>query len=142
MVSICTAKVCTTKNSAFAPHGVIKWSTNLAKKKKNNYFPIQHLQNLSLWWCVVFPERYELKITLSLQQTRLCYFNACTVHLLLFLFQPTNAQTCITYNTIYICGPGTSVGIATDGWTVRDRIPVGTRFSARPDRPWGPPSLL
>ena len=28
------------------------------------------------------------------------------------------------------------------GWTVRDRIPVGTRFSARPNRPWGPPSLL
>ena len=28
------------------------------------------------------------------------------------------------------------------GWTVRDRIPVGTRFYARPDRPWGPPSLL
>ena len=23
-----------------------------------------------------------------------------------------------------------------------DRIPVGARFSARPDRPWGPPSLL
>jgi len=38
-------------------------------------------------------------------------------------------------------GPGSSVGIAT-GWTVRDRIPVGTRFSARPDRPWGSPSLL
>ena len=30
----------------------------------------------------------------------------------------------------------------TTGWTARDRIPVGTRFSARPDRPWGPPSLL
>ena len=30
----------------------------------------------------------------------------------------------------------------TKGWTVRDRIAVGTRFSARPDRPWGPPSLL
>ena len=30
----------------------------------------------------------------------------------------------------------------TTGWTVRDRIPMGTRFSARPDRPWGPPSLL
>ena len=28
------------------------------------------------------------------------------------------------------------------GWAVRDRIPVGTRFSARPDQPWGPPSLL
>ena len=27
-------------------------------------------------------------------------------------------------------------------WTVRNQIPVGTRFSARPDRPWGPPSLL
>ena len=30
----------------------------------------------------------------------------------------------------------------TTGWTVRDRIQVGKRFSARPDRPWGPPSLL
>jgi hypothetical protein len=30
----------------------------------------------------------------------------------------------------------------TTGWTVRDRIPVRTRFSARPDQPWGPPSLL
>ena len=28
------------------------------------------------------------------------------------------------------------------GLTVRDRIPVGTKFSAHPDRPWGPPSLL
>jgi len=26
--------------------------------------------------------------------------------------------------------------------TVRNRIPVETRISARPDRPWGPPSLL
>ena len=33
------------------------------------------------------------------------------------------------------------VGITTD-WTVRDRIPVGTGFSAHPDRPWVPPSLL
>ena len=30
----------------------------------------------------------------------------------------------------------------TMGWTVRGRIPVGTRFSARSDKPWGPPSLL
>jgi len=30
---------------------------------------------------------------------------------------------------------GSSVGIATE-------LRVGTRFSARPDRPWGPPSLL
>ena len=28
------------------------------------------------------------------------------------------------------------------GWMVRDRIPVGTRFSGRPDQPWGPPSHL
>ena len=42
------------------------------------------------------------------------------------------------------CVPGSSVGIATElpGWTVQDRIPVTTSFSARPDRPWGPPSLL
>ena len=58
------------------------------------------------------------------------------------------------YIYIYVCvcvcvcvcvyGPGSSVGIARmiTGWTVRDPIPVGTRFSARPDRPWGPPLLL
>jgi len=46
------------------------------------------------------------------------------------------------YHTAY-CGPGSSVGIATvyelDG---PGSILVGTKFSARPDRPWGPPSLL
>ena len=42
-----------------------------------------------------------------------------------------------------MCGPGSSVGIVTDyGLDGPDRIPVGTRFSARPDRPWGSPSLL
>ena len=28
------------------------------------------------------------------------------------------------------------------GWTARGSNPGGPRFSARPDRPWGPPSLL
>ena len=29
------------------------------------------------------------------------------------------------------------------GWTVRDRNPAGDEiFRTRPDRPWGPPSLL
>ena len=40
--------------------------------------------------------------------------------------------------------PGSSVGIVTElrsGWSgIESRW--GTRFSARPDRPWGPPSLL
>jgi hypothetical protein len=41
-------------------------------------------------------------------------------------------------------GPGSLVGIATELRDGRsgDRIPVGGSFSARPDRPWGPPSLL
>ena len=45
---------------------------------------------------------------------------------------------------MYMCGPGSSVGIATELRAGRsgDRIPVGARFSARPDRPWSPPSLL
>jgi hypothetical protein len=34
------------------------------------------------------------------------------------------------------------LAFASTGWTVRDRIPVVTRFSACPDRPWGPPSHL
>jgi len=28
------------------------------------------------------------------------------------------------------------------GWTVWGSNPGGVRFTARPDRPWGPPSLL
>jgi len=41
-------------------------------------------------------------------------------------------------------GPGSSVGIATElpGWKFWNRIPVGTRFSALPERLWGSPSLL
>ena len=35
-----------------------------------------------------------------------------------------------------------SVKGMTTGWTIWDRIPVGTRFSVRPDRPWSQPSLL
>ena len=59
------------------------------------------------------------------------YFNTCTVHLLFC----TMTNTCVGR-------VAQSVQRLTTGWTVRDRIPVGTRFSPRPDRPWGPPSLL
>ena len=46
-------------------------------------------------------------------------------------------------NYHFMCGLGAqSVYQLTTGWTVRDRIPVGTRFSANPDWSWGPPSLL
>ena len=42
------------------------------------------------------------------------------------------------------CGLGSSVGIATGyGWTVRGSNPGGGEILlTRPDRPWGPPSLL
>ena len=44
---------------------------------------------------------------------------------------------------VYGVGPVTqSVQRLTTAWTVRDLIPVGTRFFARPNRPWGPPRLL
>ena len=40
-------------------------------------------------------------------------------------------------------GPGSSVGIVTDyGLDGPGSNPGGPRFSVRPDRPWGPPSLL
>jgi hypothetical protein len=46
--------------------------------------------------------------------------------------------------TRFRCGPGISVGIATDyglgGLGIESRW--GARFSALQDRPWGPPSLL
>ena len=42
-----------------------------------------------------------------------------------------------------VCAPGSSVSIASDyGLDGSGSNPGGTRFSARPDRPWGPPSLL
>jgi hypothetical protein len=47
-------------------------------------------------------------------------------------------------DTNIYCGPGSSVGMAIElraGWS-GDWIPVGKRFSAVPDRPWGPPNLL
>ena len=52
----------------------------------------------------------------------------------------------VVFMCIYriFCGTGSSVGITTELRAGRsgDRSPVGARFSARPDRPWGPPSLL
>ena len=46
--------------------------------------------------------------------------------------------------TYTVRGPGSSVGIATELRAGRSgvRLPVGTRFSARPDWPCDPPSLL
>jgi hypothetical protein len=42
----------------------------------------------------------------------------------------------------FIYGPGSSVGIAI-GWTVRgSNLGGGEIFRTRPDRSWGPPSLL
>jgi hypothetical protein len=43
-----------------------------------------------------------------------------------------------------IRGPGSSVGIVTELRAGRSgaRIPVGAKFFAKADRPWGPPSLL
>ena len=49
---------------------------------------------------------------------------------------------CTPHHEIEVGRVAQSVQLLTTGWTVRDRIPVGTRFSARPDRPWGPLSLL
>ena len=49
----------------------------------------------------------------------------------------------ILYYIILYYIPGSSVGIATDyGLDGPGSNPVGTRFSTRPDRPWGPPNLL
>jgi hypothetical protein len=40
-------------------------------------------------------------------------------------------------------GRDSSIGIATEGWTVRESNPgAGEIFRTRPDRPWGPPCLL
>ena len=48
----------------------------------------------------------------------------------------------VSYVTDCVGRVAQSVWRLTTGWTVRDRIPMGTRFSARSERSWGPPSLL
>jgi len=47
-----------------------------------------------------------------------------------------------THSYIYAGRVAHRVWRLTTGWTVRDRIPVGTSMLARPDRPWDPSSLL
>ena len=46
------------------------------------------------------------------------------------------------YIYIFVGWVNQSVQRLTTGWTVRDRIPMGTRLSARPDRPCDPHSFL
>jgi len=59
------------------------------------------------------------------------------------LFKCSELWLHTSFSPVASGGPGSSVGIATDyGLGSPDRIPVATRFSARPDRPWGAPSLL
>ena len=64
------------------------------------------------------------------------------------IFGPEKCQKVCVLNSNMVHnfdrGPGSSVGIATELRVGRfgDRIPVGAQFSARSDRPWGPPSLL
>ena len=50
----------------------------------------------------------------------------------------------VTANSVYVCGPGISVGIATGyGLDVRGSNPgEGEIFHTSPDGPWGPPNLL
>ena len=53
-------------------------------------------------------------------------------------------KDCFTNVPVFRGGSGSPVGIVSElraGWS-GDRIPVKTIFSARPDRPWAPPSLL
>ena len=60
-------------------------------------------------------------------------------------FTDVGSYILIYLHNIYVSYLGRiaqSVQRLTTGWRDRDRIPMGTRFSARPDRPWGPPSLL
>ena len=61
----------------------------------------------------------------------------CTFKIRLFRTKPAPFNIKNYLNCVYTVGR-----VVQSGWTVRDRIPVGTRFFARPDRPWGPPSLV
>ena len=72
------------------------------------------------------------------KESQTLYTSITTPSILIYLFL-------IIFNAYFIKhhGSGGSVGIATYyRLECPGGIPVGTRFSARPDRPWGPPNLL
>ena len=76
------------------------------------------------------------------QKTR----SPCGATCRLIIFLNLRAGKTCYFQNIFVSerGSGGSVGIVTELRAGRsgDRIPVGMRFPARPDRPWGPPSLL
>ena len=75
------------------------------------------------------------------------YISVCPIgncwHVRLCLQQKIFQYIGISSSTNTKCGPGSSVSTATDygldGPGIESR---GARFSACPDRPWGPPNLL
>jgi hypothetical protein len=50
----------------------------------------------------------------------------------------TDIVLCVKYRTFHMGRVAQSLQQLTTGWTVRERIPVGTRFSAHPHWPLGP----
>ena len=60
------------------------------------------------------------------------------------LFYPFGEGACLVCTILLYVGRDSSVGIATyTKWTVPESHPGGDEiFRTRPDRPWGPPSLL
>ena len=87
----------------------------------------RRLLHLYLVWCVHFVMRH----TVCTKNTE--------------IYSRSHPYVYVYINVIYrptVGREAQSVQRLTTGWTVRDRILVGTSFSARPDRPWGSPSLL
>ena len=82
-----------------------------------------------MYWCFYWPV-YELLIAVYL------IVNIPLHVVLLTIFFKHLSETCCAFKfcTYLLFGPASSVGIANKGWTVWDRIPVGTRFF-RPSTP-------
>ena len=95
---------------------------------------------------VVLPGRTDRHDKANIRCSRFCERAQKGINQSLFLLCKSSncRRSDYTFKYINVRGPGSSVGIATDIWAGRSGIESrwGTRFSARPDRPWGPPSLL
>jgi len=127
-------------SSAFSLHFLTPiYFRSFSTPTKHFNFELSHFTSLAFHYHMqCLPKAIYIRNHLNLVHTPVyCYFKACFN----ITFPPLLTLSFDVLIYLIICAYLQSRRLTT-GWTVRDRIPGGTRFSACPDRPWGPPSLL
>ena len=119
------------------------------KRLSMNYLANEHVP----YQCIQGTSKFILYIDLDVRRDIVHYFLGVVIYISYYDFVFGLKMTALAKKCCWrfitnkvVCRLGFSLSYLlvylNKAWTVRDRIPVGTRFFARPDRLWGPPSLL